>query len=270
LSKGALDSGDAGLFAICTTTALAAPGLTDLAVELGFSADVQRLAVGPMACSGAAAALTVCDAWVRVHRRPAVLLCVDVFSTHLPPPPYDMEAAVFTTIVADAAVAIVLRPQEHQVPGMEIVDSQALTASESAEEATLQVTDNGIYGNLRPTLPGIVGSNVAAPVQTLLERNGITADDVDWWAVHPGGRKIIEATAEALDLPQASTQTAFDVHRDHGNAGAATALLALERLSMTAPLRPGRHGLLVAYGPGITIWPILLRGSENSQNEEPR
>jgi predicted naringenin-chalcone synthase len=222
---------------------------------------VQILSLGPMGCYAALPALSACANWVAAHRRPAVLLAVDLFSAHLQPPPYDKEAAVILTLFGDGAAAVVLRPGAPGLGGLDVVDVEQLTVPQYADDLQVHAGDLGMRIRLSPSMPDVVASAVAEPAKKLLTRNGIGWDEVVWWAVHPGGRRILDRVEEALALPVASVAASRAAMRDWGNTAAPAVLGVLERLVRDTPLRPGEHGVALAFGPGATIWSMLLRGA---------
>jgi predicted naringenin-chalcone synthase len=261
LTRARISPQDVALLATVTTTTHSAPGLDGLAAELGMRSNVQILSLGPMGCYAALPALSTCANWVRVHQRPAVLLAVDLFSTHIQPPPYDKEAAVILTLFGDGASAVVLVPGWPGIPGVDVVDAEQLTVPEHAEDLQVHAGDLGMRIRLAPTMPDVVASAVGEPAKELLTRNGVGWDEVAWWAVHPGGRRILDRVEEALALPQDSIAVARAAMRDWGNTAAPAVLGVLERLQAAAPLAPGQHGMALAFGPGATIWALLLRGA---------
>jgi predicted naringenin-chalcone synthase len=261
LAGAGLRPDEVGLFATVTTTTHSAPGLDGLAAETGMRDSVQILSMGPMGCYAALPALSTCANWVAVNGRPAVLLAVDLFSPHLQPPPYSKEAAVIATLFGDGAAAVVLRPAEPGLPGADIVDAEQLTVARYAEDLQVHAGDLGMRIRLSPAMPDVVASAVGEPAKELLARNGISWDEIAWWAVHPGGRRILDRVEEALDLPEASMAQSRAAMREWGNTAAPAVLGVLERLSSAAPLGPGEHGVALAFGPGATIWALLLRGA---------
>jgi predicted naringenin-chalcone synthase len=261
LARAGLSPEDVGLLATVTTTTHSAPGLDGLAAELGMRGNVQILSLGPMGCYAALPALSTCANWVAVNNRPAVLLAVDLFSTHIQPPPYDKEAAVILTLFGDGAAAVVLVPDGLGLPGADIIDVEQLTVPEYADDLQVHAGDLGMRIRLAPSMPDVVASAVGEPAKALLIRNGIGWDDVAWWAVHPGGRRILDRVEEALALPEPSIAVARAAMRNWGNTAAPAVLGVLERLLATAPLGPGQHGVALAFGPGATIWSLLLRGA---------
>ncbi|WP_326797619.1 hypothetical protein OG946_21155 [Streptomyces sp. NBC_01808] len=262
LAEAGLGPGDVGLFATVTTTTHSAPGLDALAAELGLRPDVETLSLGPMGCYAAVPAVSACAHWVAVKRRPAVLLAVDLFSPHVQPPPYDKEQAVVLTLFGDGAAAVVLLPRDADEPGgVEVVDAEQLTAPAYADDLQVHMGDNGLRIRLKPSMPDVVAGSVATPARALLARHGVRWADIAWWAVHPGGRRILDRVDEALGLPERSMATAREVMREYGNTAAPAVLAVLRRLQTTRPLAAGQHGVVLACGPGATVWALLLRGT---------
>ncbi|WP_181786130.1 type III polyketide synthase [Streptomyces phytophilus] len=265
LAEAGLRPEDVGLFATVTTTTHSAPGLDALAPELGLRPDVETLSLGPMGCYAAVPAVSACAHWVAAKRRPAVLLAVDLFSPHVQPPPYDKEQAVVLTLFGDGAAAVVLLPPEADgepaAPGVDVVDSEQLTAPAYADDLQVHMGDSGLRIRLKPSMPDVVASSVAIPARALLSRHRVRWADVAWWAVHPGGRRILDRVDEALGLPEQSMAAAREVMREYGNTAAPAVLGVLRRLQETQPLAKGEHGVVLACGPGATVWALLLRGT---------
>jgi predicted naringenin-chalcone synthase len=190
-----------------------------------------------------------------------VVLCVDLFSPHLQPGPYDKEAAVVAGLFGDGAAAVVISPAEAGHPGLDIVDTEMLTAPSHAEDLQVHLGDRGLGIVLAPTMPGVVASSVAKPVDTLLARHGLRRDEVAYWAVHPGGLRIIDRVADELNLPASAVDAAKAVLAEHGNTASAAVLTVLHDIQRVTPLEPGRHAVAMAFGPGATIATMLLCGA---------
>jgi predicted naringenin-chalcone synthase len=98
-------------------------------------------------------------------------------------------------------------------------------------------------------------------VDKLLAAHGLTVADVDGWAVHPGGRRILDVVQRRLELGPDALEHSYGVLRDHGNCSSATVLLVLERMRAAGVVEPGRHLVALAFGPGLTLYATLLRGT---------
>lgn len=262
LDQAGIDPAELGLLATTTTTTHAVPGLEVLAHELGISPSAHLLALGPMGCHGALPALITTRDWVLVRQRPAVLLCVDLFSPHLQPPPYQTEEAVILTLFGDGATAVVVRPRTTARPGSLIVlDSETLAVPSHADDLQVHLGDGGVLIRLAPTIPDAVAAAVAEPVGKLLRRHGLSRLDVRWWAIHPGGRRVIDRVAAELRVDEESVEASRSVMRRYGNIAAPAVMAVLDRLRCARPLATDEYGVALAFGPGVTIWSVLLRGA---------
>jgi predicted naringenin-chalcone synthase len=267
LADAGLAPADVGLFTVVSCTGYVTPGLDILlARDLGMADGVQRLHIGHMGCYAALPGLGSTADFVAARSRPAVLLCLELPSLHVQPStdtaragtptPQDLQQMVAHALFGDAAAAVVLEPSG---PGLEVLDVVARTDATTADHMTWDVTDVGFRMGLSPAVPDVLARHARPVVQDLLSRHGLAVGDVDGWAVHPGGRRIVEVVGEVLDLPEERLTASYDVLRDVGNCSSATVLLVLERLAATADVPPGGTVVAMAFGPGLTLYTALLR-----------
>ena len=257
VSKALADAGlapaDLGLLAVATCTGYTSPGLDVLlARDLGLPADVQRLVIGHMGCYAAIPGLGAVTDYVNSRRRPAVLLCLELTSLHLQPPPAQLDQVVAHALFADAAAAVVVQPGVE--PGYVVRDVVARTDPGTAAYMTWDVTDQGFRMGLSPRVPAVLARYVRDTVTGLLDRHGLAVRDVDGWAVHPGGPRILDVVASRLELAPAALGESRAVLREHGNCSSPTVLLVLDRIRR----REARTVVLLAFGPGLTLYAALL------------
>ena len=272
LADAGLDAADVGLLTVVSCTGYVTPGLDILlARDLGMRADVQRLHVGHMGCYAALPGLGATADFVTARQRPAVMLCLELTSLHVQPTTdtarsgqptsEDLQQMVAHALFSDAAAAVVLEPggEGRAEPGLEVVDVVARTDVSTADHMTWDVTDLGFKMGLSPAVPSVLARHARPVVEELVGRHGIAVADVDGWAIHPGGRKIVEVVGEVLELPEQALAPSYDVLRDVGNCSSATVLLVLERLAETVDVPPGGTVVAMAFGPGLTLYAALLR-----------
>jgi alkylresorcinol/alkylpyrone synthase len=262
LADAGIDASDIGLFAVVSCTGYATPGLDILlARDLGMASDVQRLHIGHMGCYAALPGLGAVSDYVVARQRPAVMLCVELPSLHIQPATDNVQQMVAHALFADAAAAVVLTPVEQipNVAGLDVIDIAARTAVDAVDHMTWDVTDLGFRMGLSPKVPDVLEKHAAPLIRDLLSRNDLAVEDVAGWAVHPGGRRIVEVVAEQLALPDPRVQASYDVLRDVGNCSSATVLLVLQRLLADAAPQPGAPYVAMAFGPGLTLYAALLR-----------
>lgn len=261
LADAGLAPEDVGQFTVVSCTGYATPGLDILlARDLGMSASVQRLHVGHMGCYAALPGLAATADFVSARGRPAVMLCLELTSLHVQPAGQggvdEVQQMVAHALFSDAAAAVVLDPSR---PGLEVVDVVARTDASTAGHMTWDVTDLGFKMGLSPAVPDVLQQHARPVVEELLARHGLRAEQVDGWAIHPGGRRIVEVVGEVLDLPEEHLQPSYDVLRDVGNCSSATVLLVLERLLEERDVPVGGTVVAMAFGPGLTLYAALLR-----------
>src|SRR5215475_2707508 len=257
LAAAGVDAHDVGMFAVCSCTGYVTPGLDVLlARDLGMAPATQRLAIGHMGCYAAVPGLGVVRDFVLANRRPAVLLCLELTSLHVQPPTADPEQIVAHALFADAAAAVVVTPQ---ASGYELVEVAAVTDATAADHMTWDVTDHGFRMGLSARVPDVLAVHVTAMVDDLLSRHGLVRSDVDGWAVHPGGPRILDVVADRLELPPGALYESRNVLAEHGNCSSATVLMVLEEITRRS--QPPRYVVALAFGPGLTLYGALLRNN---------
>ncbi|MGA8113953.1 MAG: 3-oxoacyl-[acyl-carrier-protein] synthase III C-terminal domain-containing protein [Actinocatenispora sp.] len=261
MADAGLAPDDVGLLAVVSCTGYATPGIDILlARDLGLPAGVQRLLIGHMGCYGALPGLAAVSDFVVARQRPAVLLCVEVTSLHMQPATRDVSQVVAHALFSDAAAALVLRPDAGTGAGvaLEVVDLAAATDTSTADQMTWEVTDHGFRMGLSPRVPDSLAAQLPAMVTDLLGRYDLTPTDVAGWAVHPGGPRILDVVQKELGLPPEALTPSRETLRRHGNCSSATVLVVLRDL-LAGGVRPGGHVVALAFGPGLTLYGVLLR-----------
>ncbi len=259
LEAAGVAAADVGLLAVVSCTGYATPGIDiRLAADLGFADSVQRLLVGHMGCYGALPGLGAVGDHVVARGRPAVLLCVELASLHIQPPTDDLEQVVAHSLFSDAAAAVVVEPSSADAGGgWEIVDVAARTDVSTAELMTWDVTDLGFRMGLSRKVPDVLANHVGPLVDDLLAAHGLSREDIDAWAVHPGGPRILDVVADRLHLADDALAASRQVLAEHGNCSSATTLLVVDEIRRRS-LRPGGHVVALAFGPGLTLYGALL------------
>jgi predicted naringenin-chalcone synthase len=260
LADAGVEAGDVGLLAVCSCTGYVTPGLDILlARDLGLPPDAQRVFIGHMGCYAALPGLGVVSDFVSVRGRPAALLCVELPSLHVQPPAVDPQQVVAHALFSDAAAAAVVIPSQ----GYGVADVRSVTDTTTADHMTWQVTDRGFRMGLSPQVPDVLAAHVAPLVHGLLEGQQMTADDVAAWAVHPGGPRVLDVVQRELGLNDEQMAVSRGVLAAHGNCSSPTVLMILSELRAAArsgaDLLTGPDPvLLMAFGPGLTLYAVLL------------
>jgi predicted naringenin-chalcone synthase len=256
LSGAGISLQDVGLFAVCSCTGYVTPGLDILlARDLGMAAATQRLFVGHMGCYAALPGLGVVTDFVSARGGTALLLCAELTSLHMQPSSarVDTQQIVAHALFSDAAAAVVVRPGG---PGYAVREVASVTDTSTADHMTWDITDVGFRMGLSPKVPNVLSLHVRTLVDDLLGRHDLTRSDVDGWAVHPGGPRILNVVEGELELPPGALAESRATLAENGNCSSPTVLLILDRLRRRP--EPPRTVVMLAFGPGLTLYATLL------------
>lgn len=226
--------------------------------DLGLPADVKRMHLGFMGCNAAFPALQAAYTACRADPDAVVLVvCVELCTLHLHVR-NDPDTVMGNALFADGAAAAVVTGRDAAAPGatLELVDFETTLAPVGEEELAWSVGDEGFEMILGTYVPRIIDDHVTDALAPLLDRAGLSADRIPLWAVHPGGRSILDKVQGRLALTDEQMAPSRGVLADAGNMSSATILFVLERL-----VRAGDPGTVaaLAFGPGLSIESALLR-----------
>ena len=136
--------------------------------------------------------------------------------------------------------------------------SAATTLPDSAELIRWDVTDSGFAMHLSGEVPARIAAGLADPDFAAAATGGRAPADIDSWAVHAGGRSILDAVEHSLGLPPAALAASRGVLADNGNMSSATLMFVLARLLAGPPIA---DGVALAFGPGLAAEGFGFRGA---------
>jgi predicted naringenin-chalcone synthase len=230
---------------VASCTGFLAPGLDQLlAKRLGLRTDLQRTMVGFMGCSAAIPALRIAQATVLADPEARVLVVnLELCTLHLQETE-DVQTALSFMLFGDGCAAALVTADPH---GLALGDFKTVLIPDSEEMITWHVGDQGFVMYLSGQVPAKITNILREDLGGLLRGEGTQA--IDLWAVHGGGRTVLDAVENGFRLAPACLANSRDVLRDHGNMSSATIMFALARM-----LRSGvgeKRGLALAFGPGM-------------------
>lgn len=237
---------------LTTCTGFFAPG-PDVALQqsLGLSPDVQRMQIGFMGCYAGLNGLRAADQIVRSDPEAKVLqVSVELCTLHYQRTP-TVEVMVPNILFADGAGAAVYAADGGGSEGLATVTATRSTiAPDTQGQMAWEVGDHGFVMTLDDAVPGTLEAQVGPFVDALARAGDTSRAETAGWAVHPGGRRIVEAVASGLNLDDDGVAPAFDVLRTVGNLSSATIFFVLDRA-----LRRTEAGPVMAlgFGPGLTM-----------------
>jgi alkylresorcinol/alkylpyrone synthase len=241
-----------------SSTGLATPGIDARAAEtLGFRSDIERVPVFGLGCAGGVTGLGLAARLAQSRPGSVVLVvAVELCSVAFRMDKLTKENIVATALFGDGAAACVLRAGEGGLARVEM--SGQHTWPGTLDIRGWHVDDTGLGVIFDRAIPPFAEANIAPALAGILAREGLALGDIDRFACHPGGAKVITALERALALEQGALDHERAVLADYGNMSAPTALFVLERLvDQGLPSRT----LLTAMGPGFTASCVSLQAA---------
>jgi predicted naringenin-chalcone synthase len=261
---GGLDTSRIGSFVMACSTGYVNPGPDLLlAKELGLRSDLRRTFIGHMGCYAALNVIKV--AMDSVAARPEELVicnCTELSSAHVrnsPMPGEDpMESLITQALFGDASVSMLMGSAPDGA-GIQFLRTHTEQLYDQHTMMSLNVGNQSFWMTLAGGVPAVLQENIEAFVVKLLQPLGLSARDVTHWGIHPGGPKILRALGKQLALKPVQLRASWDVLANAGNCASATVLLVLENILRVDKPRRGDHGVLLTFGPGLTIEGAVIR-----------
>jgi predicted naringenin-chalcone synthase len=231
---------------VATCTGFVAPFLDRHLVQRhGVPRGVERTMVGFMGCQAAINALKT--AWHIVRSEPdarVLVVCLELCTLHLQGSGALEQLLCFLLFADGCAAAIV----SAEPTGLRMEGFRSLMIPEAAEMITWRIGDDGFDMTLSGLVPITLAHALPDWEKEMLD--GLGAAEVDLWAVHPGGRSILDAVEHGLALHQGALAESRAVLREYGNMSSATVLFVLEAMMRRAAA--GQRGCALAFGPGLS------------------
>lgn len=228
---------------VTSCTGFYAPGLDFEAVDhLQLDASVERTTIGFMGCYAAINGLKQAHHIIRSEPEDAVLVInLELCTLHLQETQNLNEVLSFLLFGDGCAATLV----SAQPSGLAIEGFRSVRIPGTADLITWGIGDQGFDMVLSGQVPACIAAALGTP------ECGLAEEGVRHWAVHPGGRSVLDAVEQALCLPEEALAHSRSVLRDFGNMSSATVMFVMQRM-LEACLPAGEAGCAMAFGPGLT------------------
>jgi alkylresorcinol/alkylpyrone synthase len=246
-----------------SVTGVASPSLDARLVNtMGLPTDIRRIPIFGLGCVAGAAGLAQASEYVRAFPdRMAVLLSVELCSLTWQRDDLSIANMIASGLFGDGAAAVLVSGTDsgHPVTGPEILGSQSRFYPGTEDVMGWEISEKGFQIVLSPDVPRVIKENLPRDMDSFLAKHRLTRQDIGSWVLHTGGPKVLEATAEALELPDEACAASWDCLRKVGNLSSTSVLLVLEDVMKHRRPAPGTYGILAAMGPGFCSELVLLK-----------
>ncbi len=265
LSESGVTPEEISAIVCVSSTGLAIPSLeARLSNRLHFNQRAERLPIFGLGCAGGTSGLARAARMAQtIEDGYTMLLVAELAGINVHVNQENSALFVSTALFGDGAAAVLLQNDlgtsepgsVEQTNGKRVVAVGEYQWRDTEHIMGWKVMDDGLDVVLSSTLPKFTEVNLRYVVEEFLQRHGFKLSDLEGYVCHPGGRKVLEAIASALDIDDVALKHSRDVLDEFGNMSAPTVLFILERTIRSNAT--GLH-LMISFGPAFTATFVLL------------
>ena len=248
------------VIAVCCT-GMYAPGLdVDLVIALKLPSTVQRTAINFMGCQAAFNALKIADALCQSKPDSKVLIvCTELCSLHFQREATD-DNLLANALFADGSAALLVEGRTQREVSLKIEEFHSELATEGVADMAWTIGNVGFEMRLSSYVPELISKGISGLVRGLLEKTSVSLAEIQHYAIHPGGKKILQVIAQALNIGRDKLEPAYHVLKNYGNMSSPTVLFVLkEVVDKLSSRHDGERILSIAFGPGLTLESTILK-----------
>lgn len=267
IDEAGLKAEDIDLIIDTSCTGFMIPALSaHIANELGMRRSVRRLPLTEVGCAAGAVALSL--ALDHINFKPEARALI--VSTELPSLTAqlgDMRRAnlVSSAIFGDGAAAAVIAADRPKTASFELLASRSVLFEDSTDVMGFLLNTQGFQIILSPRIPFLVKKRLRGEVDAFLEEQGIDLAELKFFALHPGGTKVLDNVRDVLGLEEEQVRSSRETLLRYGNLSSASVLYVAKALLEEAEFRSGDLGFLCAMGPGFALEMLLIRGVREAE-----
>jgi predicted naringenin-chalcone synthase len=260
LAKRAIDQLELGAIThviVTTCTGFYAPGL-DLQIvnHYGLPSTTERTVIGFMGCFAAFNALKLARHIVRSEQKSRVLvLNLELCTLHLKEAG-SLEEMLAFLIFADGCAATIVSNEE---TGLSLNSFCSTLIEKSEDLITWHIANSGFDMQLSGQVPAAIARSLPASLNEII--TPYTKDDLALWAIHPGGRTILNAVQEGVALDASQMRYSRDILQRYGNMSSATVMFVLKEILENSAAHG--TGCAMAFGPGLTVESMIFNKAES-------
>jgi alkylresorcinol/alkylpyrone synthase len=261
LQGAGLGTSSLGALFFVSVTGISSPSIDALLINrMGLPANIKRIPVFGLGCVAGAAGIARAADYVRAYpKQAAALVSVELCSLTIQRENLSVANLISSGLFADGSAAVVVTGDEVDAPGPEIVATRSVFYPETEQMMGWKISEKGFEIVLSPEVPTLIRENLGQNMDAFLADQGLKRGDIGSWVLHTGGPKVLEATADALDLHNGQLDASWDCLKKVGNLSSASVLVVLEDVMRNRRPEAGTWGILAAMGPGFCSELVLLK-----------
>jgi alkylresorcinol/alkylpyrone synthase len=261
LTRAGLSEADLDAIFFVSVTGIASPSIdARLMNRMNLRPDIKRIPIFGLGCVAGAAGIARAADYVRAFPdQCAVLVSVELCSLTWQRNDLSVANLIAAGLFGDGSAAVIVTGSERQTAGPTVIGSRSSFYRGTEKVMGWNISEEGFRIVLSPGVPDMVRKHLARDVDAFLADYDLGRSDIGSWIMHTGGPKVLEATAESLQLPEGSLDVSWQCLRRVGNLSSTSVLLVLEEFMNRRRPAAGGYSILAAMGPGFCSELVLLR-----------
>ncbi len=242
-------------------TGMYAPGIDiEIVHRLNLHSTTNRTAINFMGCYGAFNAIKIADAICKSNPDATVLIvCVEICTIHFQKSMH-LDNIISNSLFADGAACVIIQSQTNRKKYFSLENFHNDLMPQSNDAMAWHIGDNGFDIVLSSYVPDIIRGNISSYMEKLFHQYKLNLSDIDFFAIHPGGLKILEACETALNISKENNKYAYQTLRNYGNMSSVTILFVLKAIWDDIQYSEHHKNIFsCAFGPGLTLESMLLK-----------
>ena len=246
---------------VVSCTGMYAPGLDiDLIKRLKLDHSVERTCINFMGCYAAFNAMKLAHAFCKSNEQAKVLVvCTELCSIHFQKENTE-DNWLANSLFADGSAALLVEAQPRSGLNLRPVNFYCDVALNGANDMAWSIGDRGFEMRLSSYIPDVIRGGIKKLTDSLLQQIAQRQEDVSYYAIHPGGKRILEVIEQELGISKEQNKFAYEVLKKYGNMSSPTVLFVLnEMVESFSSGDEGKEIVSFAFGPGLTLESMLLK-----------
>ncbi|MGV3487478.1 MAG: type III polyketide synthase [Tuberibacillus sp.] len=254
---------------LISSTGISTPSIdASIMNRLPFSPHTKRIPIWGLGCAGGTAGLARADEYCRANPgHSALVLSIELCSLTFQHGDMSKSNLVGTSLFADGAACVLVcgdespllkRSSRNVTP--KVIGSESALMPQSEDVMGWDIRNDGLFVVFAKSIPVIVSTWFKPVFERFIEKFHISMSDINYFIVHPGGKKVLDAYAEALNINRKRLEASADILRKYGNMSSPTVLFVLDQI-LQRENRSGEKGIAVSLGPGFSAELLLLEWS---------
>jgi len=240
-------------------TGISAPGLDlEIMEQMGLSPAIFRTSINFMGCyaaiHGMKLAKFICDSEPDAK---VVMVATELCTLHFQKE-YTLENASSSLLFADGAAAVLISNVITSPKAVQIESFHSQVAFEGKKDMAWEISSKGFLMTLSSYIPQLIKQDIEVLISAALQQQELTPQQIPYWCIHPGGKKIVDVIEQKLSLSASQTKFARKVLAENGNMSSPTILFVLKEI-MDSSIKPGEKIFGIAFGPGLTMETFLCK-----------